>query len=317
MTPQLILPDSDGRTEALTMAMAENAALRAQNAALLEIVSKLEARIAELERRLGLNSSNSSKPPSSDGPGKPARVSSLRQASGKKTGGQRGHKGETLRQTAAPDIVAGHVPPVCSGCGAALTQDMSEGYAARQVFDLPEPQPLAVTEHRAHVCRCESCGKKTRAPFPEGVNAPVQYGTRIAAFAVYLLHYQFLPEDRLAQLMSDLFGVSLSCATIAGMSRNCASRLASFAELLRNLVAGATVKHMDETGFRIGGKTQWLHVACTALLTFYRVCAKRGSLLANVAGVAVHDHWKPYYTMTGVLHALLAARYRTALLERG
>ena len=309
MTPQLILPDSDGRTEALTMAMAENAALRAQNAALLEIVSKLEARIAELERRLGLNSSNSSKPPSSDGPGKPARVSSLRQASGKKTGGQRGHKGETLRQTAAPDIVAEHVPPVCSGCGAALTQDMSEGHATRQVFDLPEPQPLAVTEHRAHVCRCESCGEKTRAPFPEGVNAPVQYGARIAAFAVYLLHYQFLPEDRLAQLMSDLFGVSLSCATIAGMSRNCASRLASFAELLRNLVAGANVKHMDETGFRIGGKTQWLHVACTALLTFYRVCAKRGSLLANVAGVAVHDHWKPYYTMTGVLHALCNAHH--------
>lgn len=269
----------------------------------------LQARIAELERRLGLDSSNSSKPPSSDGPSKQARTSSLRQPSNKNTGGQKGHKGETLRQTATPDIVADHRPPVCSECGAALTRDMSEGHTARQVFDLPKPQPLVVTEHRAHVCRCEGCGEKTRAAFPEGVNAPVQYGARIAGFVVYLLHYQFLPEDRLAQLMSDLFGVSLSCATIAGMSRNCAGRFTSFAEALRDLVAGAGVKHMDETGFRIGGKTQWLHVACTALLTFYRVCAKRGSLLANVVGVVVHDHWKPYYTMTGVLHALCNAHH--------
>ncbi|HEY8127220.1 MAG TPA: IS66 family transposase [Hyphomicrobium sp.] len=309
MTPASNRPDRDDLEEALAIALAENVSLRAQNAALLEIISKLEARIATLERRLGLNSANSSKPPSSDGPKKPARTSSLRQPSGKKSGGQKGHKGETLRQTATPDDVVDHHPQTCGGCGAALTQDVSEGHAARQVFDLPEPQPLNVTEHRAHVCRCGSCGQTTRAAFPEGVDAPVQYGARIAAFVVYLLHYQFIPEDRLKQLMSDLFDVSLSCATIAGMSRNCASRLEGFAEALRDLVAGADVKHMDETGFRIGGKTQWLHVACTALLTFYRVCAKRGSLLANVVGVVVHDHWKPYYTMTGVLHALCNAHH--------
>jgi len=111
-----------------------------------------------------------------------------------------------------------------------------------------------------------------------------------------------LPEDRLVELMADLFGVKLAAATIARMSRTCAERLRGFAEAVCGLVAGAPVKHMDETGFRIGGKTQWLHVASTTLLTFYRVCAKRGSLLANVAGIVVHDHWKPYYTMQGVLH---------------
>jgi transposase len=126
---------------------------------------------------------------------------------------------------------------------------------------------------------------------------------------IYLLHYQLLPEDRLAELMADLFGVKLAAATIARMSRTCAERLRGFTETLRDLVAGAPVKHMDETGFRIAGKTQWLHVASTALLTFYRVCAKRGSLLANVAGIAVHDHWKPYYTMQGVLHALCNAHH--------
>ena len=103
-----------------------------------------------------------------------------------------------------------------------------------------------------------------------------------------LVHYQLLPEDRLAELMADLFGVKLAAATIARMSRTCAERLRGFAEeTVRDLVAGAPVKHMDETGLRIGGKTQWLHVASTALLTFYRVCAKRGSLLANVAGIVV------------------------------
>ncbi len=109
--------------------------------------------------------------------------------------------------------------------------------------------------------------------------------------------------------MSDLFGVRIAAATLEGMSRACATRLKEFSETVRGLVAGAPVKHMDETGFRIGGKTQWLHVACTMLLTFYRTCAKRGSLLAGVAGIVVHDHWKPYYTMTGVLHALCNAHH--------
>jgi transposase len=276
--------------------------LRAENTA-------LKARISELERRLGLNSSNSGKPPSSDGLKKPARVSSLRERSGKKPGGQKGHKGETLRQVADPNEVVNHYPPACSMCGVGLDPKTSLGHSARQVFDLPQPQSLVVTEHRAHDCECSVCGAKTRALFPDGVNAPVQYGARITAFVIYLLHYQLLPESRLATLMADLFGVKVAAATIARMSRTCAERLQVFVETVRNFVAGAPVKHMDETGFRIGGKTQWLHVASTALLTFYRVCAKRGSLLANVVGVVVHDHWKPYYTMEGVLHALCNAHH--------
>jgi transposase len=278
------------------------AALRAENAS-------LKARMAELERRLELNSSNSGKPPSSDGLKKPARVKSLREPSSKKPGGQKGHKGETLRQVTDPNEVVNHYPLACSMCGVGLDPETSVGHRARQVFDLPEPQPLVVTEHRAHDCQCAACGAKTRALFPDGVNAPVQYGARITAFVIYLLHYQLLPENRLAELMADLFGVKVATATIARMSRTCAERLRGFAETVRDLVAGALVKHMDETGFRIGGKTQWLHVASTALLTFYRVCTKRGSLLANVVGIVVHDHWKPYYTMQGVLHALCNAHH--------
>ena len=277
-------------------------ALRAENAS-------LKARITELERRLELNSSNSGKPPSSDGLKKPVRVKSLRERSGNRPGGQNGHKGETLRQVADPNEVVNHYPSACSSCGVGLARETSVGHSTRQVFDLPEPQPLVVTEHRAHDCQCPACGAKTRALFPDGVNAPVQYGARITAFVIYLLHYQLLPENRLAALMADLFGVKVATATIARMSRTCAERLRGFAATVCGLVAGAPVKHMDETGFRIGGKMQWLHVASTALLTFYRVCSKRGSLLANVTGIVVHDHWKPYYTMQGVLHALCNAHH--------
>ena len=272
-------------------------------------IAALKARIAELERRLGLNSRNSGKPPSSDGLKKPPRVRSLREPSDKPPGGQHGHKGETLRQVAEPDGIVDHFPSSCAACGAAVTPAMSSGHSARQVFDLPEPRPLVVTEHRAHDCVCAGCGAHNRAAFPNGVNAPVQYGPRIAAVVIYLLHYQLLPEDRLAELMADLFRVKLAAATIARISRSCAARLQDFVAAVRDLVAGAAVKHMDETGFRIGGTTQWLHVACTALLTFYRVSAKRGSLLANVIGIVVHDHWKPYYTMPGVLHALCNAHH--------
>jgi transposase len=192
---------------------------------------------------------------------------------------------------------------------------MATGHTVRQVFDLPEPQPLIVTEHRAHACLCGRCGTETRAAFPEDVTAPVQYGARLAAVVVYLLHYQLLPEKRLAALMADLFGVRLVTATIAGMSRNCAVRFLGFAAAMRDRVAAAPVKHMDETGFRIGGKTQWLHIASTIWLTFYRVSPKRGSLPENVRGVprssrgTVHDHWKPYYTLKGVLHALCNAHH--------
>jgi transposase len=298
MSPNPDSPREPSREELIALVAAQAAEIAA-----------LKALIAELERRLGLNSSNSGKPPSSDGLKKARRVSNTREPSGRPSGGQKGHKGETLLQVAEPDKVVDHFPSSCATCGSAMTPQMTAGYNARQVFDLPEPPPLVVTEHRNHDCRCARCGAHTRGTFPDGVTAPVQYGPRIAALVVYLLHYQLLPEDRLAEAMADLFGVKLVAATIARMSRSCAARLQDSLAVLRDLVAGAAVKHMDETGLRIGGKTRWLHVASTALLTFYRVCHKRGSLLANVVGTVVHDHWKPYYTMPGVVHALCNAHH--------
>ena len=219
-------PDVPPREELIALIQA----LLADNAA-------LKARVAELERRLGMNSSNSGKPPSSDGLKKPPRVRTLRERFGRKPGGQKGHKGETLRQAASPDEIIDHFPPLCSECSGELTPVMSQAHTARQVHDLPEPRPLVVTEHRAHVCQCERCGAKTRASYPGGVNAPVQYGARIAALAVYLQHQQLLPQKRTMSLMSDLFGVRIAAATLEGMSRTCATRLKGFSETVRGLVA--------------------------------------------------------------------------------
>jgi transposase len=309
-------PPSDSHEEARPisdgMARLESliAALHAQNAELRATIAVRNARIADLERQLGLNRGNSGKPPSSDGlKKKPARVRSLRERSGKKPGGQQGHPGKTLSRTETPDATIDHFPEICPGCGGPLNEAMATGHTARQVFDLPAPQPLIVTEHRAHACRCAKCGAETRAAFPADVTAPVQYGAQIAAVVVYLLHFQFLPEQRLAMLMADLFGVHLVTATIAGMSRSCAARFQGFAAAVRDHVAAAPVKHMDETGFRVGGKTQWLHIASTIWLTFYRVSPKRGSLMENLLGIVVQDHWKPYYTLKGVLHALCNAHH--------
>src|SRR5208282_6487088 len=163
--------------------------LSAENAA-------LKARLAELERRLGLNSSNSSKPPSSDGLKRPARTGSLREKSGKSSGGQRGHKGETLRQTGTPDLVIDHYPSGCGQCGGAAGGSLA--HQKRQEVDLPETQGLVVTEHRAHACGCACCGAQTQAGFPDSVTAPVQYGPQLTALIVYLRNCQFIPEDRLA-----------------------------------------------------------------------------------------------------------------------
>jgi len=284
--------------------------LVAQNALLTGERQALLARVAELERRLGLNSSNSSKPPSSDGLSKPPpRTRSLRQASKKTSGGQMNHPGKTLSAVVNPDHIVDHFPTICDNCAGPLPQSTGGGYVARQVFDLPDPAPLVVTEHRAHRCQCAACGKVTTGKHPDGVGAPVQYGERIAAYVVYLATFQFVPEDRLATLMLDLFGVTLSRATIGQMTHRAGQRLLGFAAAVHQLILSAPVKHLDETGFRIVKRLRWLHIAATSALTFYRIGSSRGDMLSGVSGVVVHDHWKSYDTIPEVEHALCNAHH--------
>src|SRR3954467_9173688 len=185
MTPAEDAPRTAASHEAATpVALAEeNARLRAENAALQETIAVLLERVAEWGRRLGLNSSNSGKPPSSDGLHKPKReprTRSLRERSGKPPGGQKSHKGETLRQGDAPDHTVEHSPEACPACGSALSAAMSTGYGARQVFDLPEPLPLAVTEHHLPVraLRAPDAGRVSRRGHGAGAVRPADRGGR-------------------------------------------------------------------------------------------------------------------------------------------
>jgi transposase len=272
------------------------------------VILALLERIEELERRLGLNSTNSGKPPSSDGLKKPSRVTNQREKTNRKAGGQAGHEGTTLRQVAKPDRVLDYCPPVCLGCGGALSLEQATAHEKRQVFDLPQPR-VEVTEHRAHRCWCPMCGTETRAAFPAEVRAAAQYGATVEALVVYFQAWQLIPEDRLAELMQDVFGVGVATATIAAMGQRKAQELAGLTEHIEEQVKSAAVKHLDETGYRIAGKLQWLHVASTGLLTCYRTSAKRGAMLSGLWGIIVHDFWRPYLAIVGVLHALCNAHH--------
>lgn len=280
----------------------------------IEVIAALEQRIDVLERQVALNSKTSNRPPSSDGLKKPPaqkRTQSLRGKSDRKSGGQPGHKGKTLRQTATPDHVINHYPEICGACGAPLLASMAEKTAARQVVDLPVPPPPKVTEHRVHQCRCGQCDAVTRSVFPEGVSGSVQYGPRIAGIASYLQTYHCIPQDRLSLVLSDLFGLSAVPATLAQLIGRTADRLKPFATAVCERLSGSqvAVKHLDETGLRVEGKTQWLHVICSPLLSHFRVSSRRGDLLTGVCGLVVHDHWGPYFTIEGVQHALCNAHH--------
>ena len=301
-------PDARALIEGLQRELAE---LRAANAALKQENAALKQEVADLRRQLGKNSSNSSKPPSSDGLGKKPRIpGSLRGVSGKRSGGQPGHQGDTLRPVAEPDKIERHEVTSCEHCQAGLTAAMATGVEKRQVFDMPEPR-LEVTEHQAHIYTCACCRGVTKAAFPPEVTAHVQYGSRIKAAAVYLNAQQLVPEDRVGDIMKDLFGAGRLCpASIVAWGEKKAAELAPVAAHIAALIAQAPVRNLDETGFRIGGKTQWLHSASTAALTHYRVSEKRGALWKTLqGGIIVHDHFKPYFTLKEVAHALCNAHH--------
>jgi transposase len=204
--------------------------------------------VAELERRLGKDSSNSSKPPSSDGLGKPARAGrrAAERVEGRRPGKQPGAPGAHLAQVATPDEVVEHLPERCGGCGAELADAPVAGVEARQVFDLP-PLGLRVTEHRAERRRC-ACGSTTAAAFPAHVRAAACYGPGVRALVGYLCAYQHLPMDRAAQLLADVLGASMATGTLAAMVAEGARGLEEFVEAVRWQLAAAPVAHFDETG---------------------------------------------------------------------
>ncbi len=223
--------------------------LREQNSQLLEQVTQLSEEVKRLREQLAKNSQNSSLPPSSDRFTRQKKSRSLRQKSERKQGGQPGHQGQTLQMSQEPDetILLAAVTH-CQHCQANVTEIAAKTMERRQVIDVPAPPPLHVRQYEGEWKQCPHCQGYTSATFPEGVNAPVQYGPRIGAIAVYLTTQQLLPRGRTVEVLADLLGVPMSQGTLARLIKHTALLLKPIEELIKAAISQAKVTHHDETG---------------------------------------------------------------------
>ena len=292
----------------------ENAALRQLVAEQQSRIAELEARLADLERRVGRNPRNSSMPPSAEGLAKPPVPNrQQRRAAQRKPGKQPGAEGKHLAQVADPDEVVVHSPGRCQGCGADLCDGELVGIETRQVFEVPRIAPYVI-EHRLERRRCR-CGHEQKATPPKEATAPACYGPGVRALACYLAIYQHLPYERMAELFSDVLGIEVSVGALVSMVTEAGGGLGVFLEVTKDLLRKAPAVHFDETGARVAGSLHWVHVASTALLTLLECHKRRGTkaideiaVMAKMAGVAIHDGWKPYRTYD-VVHGLCNAHH--------
>lgn len=286
------------------------------NLQLMERINFLERRINELENRLSKyenpkNSRNSSVPPSKD-ENRPPKNQSLRESSDKKSGGQPGHKGHTREMTAHPDVVLEYSPDYCNCCGRDLSDIRAELSSKRQVIDIPVVRPVC-TEHRSYTKICP-CGERAKADFPVGVNSPVQYGSGLECMVSYLHSRQYLPYQRMKELLKDCFGLSLSEGSIDNIIRRFAGKALPVYGMLKDAVSNSPVIGGDETGARVDGSKYWVWTYQTDSFTVLAMSASRGlkaikSHFPNGFGNAVlcHDAWRTYFNYRDNLHQLCCA----------
>jgi hypothetical protein len=282
----------------------QNMLLTEQNLLQQVVINKQSLRIEELEKRIthleniqSKNSSNSSKPPSSDGF---KRTTSMRKPSGKKPGGQKGHPGRNLPMVAVATKHQIHFVTQCSCCGHDISESAVVSYQRRQVTDVP-PITIEVTEHMAEQKECPHCKTVSTAVFPARVSQPMQYGDNIRQWIVYMLNFLMVPVGRTAKFLQDFLGIHMSEGTVINIQKECAGNLAEFEQKIKAALCKEPVVHFDETGYYIDKLRQWLHVASTKELTLYMPHPKRGKeamdamgILPGFEGVAVHDFWGSY-----------------------
>ncbi|XLE15109.1 IS66 family transposase (plasmid) [Deinococcus altitudinis] len=274
-------------------------------AQLAEVLGRLQA----LEARLAQDSTTSSQPPSKDQPWVPK---SERQKTGRSSGAQHGHVGKTLKMAEHVDEVV--VLPLTGhcACGHAWESVNAQGQVARQVMDLPELR-LQVTEYRADVKVCPGCRHRQHAPFPDHVPGQVQYGPRVHGLAVYLNAAHFVPLERTSEILEALCGARPSDGTIMLNLQLAADRLVDFETQLKAALLQRPVLHADETGSKVNGKLQWMHVVSCAQLTLYGHHAHRGfaaleamNVLPQFKGLLMHDAWSMYFKLSAK-HVLCGA----------
>jgi transposase len=253
-------------------------------------------------------------PPSAEGLSKPPALNrAQRRAAARRPGKQPGAEGQHLAQVEAPDALVVHAPKVCRDCGADLSDALVVGVERRQVFDLPKIAAF-VTEHRMERRRC-SCGCESKALAPRAATAPACYGPGVRSLSAYLAVHQHLPYDRMAQLFSDVLGITVSTGALAQMVAEAGKALEPFTDAVRDALIDALVVHFDETGARVAGRLHWVHVAANRLFTLIDCHPRRGAIamddlgvIANMTGVAVHDGWRSYRCYD-VAHSLCNAHH--------
>jgi len=293
--------------------------LQQQVKELQQTIAAQAAEIQKLRDQLAKNSRNSGKPPSSDGLKKP-RPRNLRTKTGRRSGGQKGHKGHTLEMTENPDHIEVHPVSRCPHCAADLEDIEPCRLERRQVFDIP-PVRIEVTEHQAEIKVCSQCGNEVKGGFPAQVTQSVQYGPRIKAQTSYLNTYQLIPWARTCELLGDFYGHTPAEALVQEANAAVADTIAPSLEATKQQLIQSDVVHFDESGLRVEAHLNWLHVACTDYLTYYIVHPKRGQdgmtamgILPAFAGRAVHDGWRSYLTFDNCQHALCNAHLLRDLL---
>jgi len=266
------------------------------------VVSKFmefDARLTKLEEKLAMNSTNSSKPPSTDNKLTKSKESSSFKSNNKR-GAQVGHKGKNLKISETPDIVNKLIPHNCKHCNHSLDTAESIRVEKRQVYDLPNIE-INITEYQSHTKICQKCKTVNKPSFPSSVNATTQYGDNIKSFASYCNTYQMMPYERICELIEDLISHKISAGAIYNFLNEHHNNLESFQKDIKEQLLKEDVIHSDETGINIKAKLHWIHVASSNTLTCYMLHQKRGKaamdemgILPKYQGIVVHDHWSPY-----------------------
>lgn len=257
--------------------------------------SDLRERLAKFENPK--NSRNSSIPPSRD-ENRPRKNQSLRKSTGKKPGGQPGHRGNTLKMTADPDRIVELRPGYCRNCGSSLAGAPSSIEKSRQTVDIP-PIKAVWTEYHAYGAQC-ACGCLTVADFPEGVGSPVSYGSNIEGLIGYFHARQYLPFKRMGEMMGDVFNIDISEGGIHYLLNRFADRTTPLYEAIRQRVAGAGVVGADETGIKVNGEKHWFWAWQNRLLTYIAHSETRGKAAVDAhfpdgfpGATLVRDGWRP------------------------